>query len=89
MDVYVFYYNDSTTKVFAKSSLTPEDIRQLKLSGLKKYHTEFNAENKQAAIAQLNANNEENVKNLKEYSGDILFSNAIDVSTYLLRLLIK
>lgn len=89
MDVYVFYYNDSSAKVFAKNSLTADDIQQLKQDGFKKYHTEFTAENKQAAIAQLNANNEENLENLKEYSGDILFSSVIEASTYLLRSLIK
>lgn len=89
MDVYVFYYNDSTAKVFAKNDLTPENIQQLKQDGFKKYPTEFTAENKQAAIAQLNANNEENLKDLKGYSGDILFSSVIDASTYLLRSLIK
>jgi hypothetical protein len=89
MDVYVFYYNDSTAKVFAKNDLTADDIQQLKQGGFKKYPTEFTAENKQAAIAKLNANNEENLKNLQEYSSDILFSNVIEASTYLLRSLIK
>lgn len=89
MDVYVFYYNDSTAKIFAKNGLTPDDIQQLKQGGFKKYPTEFTAENKQAAIAQLNANNEENLEGLKELSGDFQSASLMEISLFLLRSLIK
>ncbi|RPH24768.1 hypothetical protein EHN07_13995 [Buttiauxella warmboldiae] len=72
MEKYVFYYKELATKVFAKSALSKDDIRQLKEEGFKKYPLEFAAENKQDAIKKLNENSRENFDELSQFSGNIL-----------------
>lgn len=89
MEKYVFYTKDSTTKVFAKNSLSPNDISQLKEDGFKKYPIEFEAESKQQAIAKLNENGRESLDSLSQFTGNHLFMIILMVGTFILIYLLR
>lgn len=83
MSVYVFYYNESGARVFTKSSVNEEAKALLKRKGYKKHHFEVDAESAQDAIAKMKKNDDEYLKELKDYSDSLLFVGLVGVTTFL------
>ena len=84
MEKYVFYVKGETTKIFASSALSKEDIQKLKLDGFKKYPLTFEAESKQEAIDKLNENTRDNMDSLGGFSATIVFISLFSVIVFTL-----
>ncbi|MCL5501727.1 hypothetical protein SAMN05216563_1105 [Phytobacter palmae] len=83
MSVYVFYYNESGARVFTKSSVNEEAKELLKRKGYKKHHFEVEAESAKDAIAMMKQNDDEYLKELKDYSDSLLFVGLAGVASFL------
>lgn len=82
MSVYVFYYNESGARVFTKSSVNKEAKDLLKRKGYKKHFFEVEAESAQDAIAKMKNNDNEYLKELKDYSDSLLFVGLAGVASF-------
>ncbi|ADO48810.1 hypothetical protein [[Enterobacter] lignolyticus] len=82
MSVYVFYYNESGARVFTKSSVNKEAKDLLKRKGYKKHFFEVEAESAQDAIAKMKKNDDEYLKELKDYSDNLLFVGLVGVASF-------
>jgi hypothetical protein len=81
VSIYVFYYNDSRARVFTKASIDKEATALLKKHGYKKHHFEVEAESAASAIEMLKYNDEGYLKELKEYSENLLFVSLVSAAT--------
>ena len=82
MKAYVFYYNESDARVFTKESVNHEAAALLKRKGYKKHHFEVDAASAKEAIAKLKKNDEDYLKELKDYSDDLLFVGLTGLTTF-------
>lgn len=82
MNVYVFYYNESGARVFNKSSVNKEAKEILNRKGYKKHFFEVEAESAQDAIAKMKNNDDEYLKELKDYSDSLLFVGLVGVASF-------
>lgn len=82
MSVYVFYYNESGARVFTKSSVNDEAKELLKRKGYKKHFFEVEAESATEAIAKMKNNDDEYLKELKDYSDSLLFVGVVGVASF-------
>ncbi|WP_449555156.1 hypothetical protein [Lelliottia amnigena] len=73
MSLYVFYYNESGARVFTKSSVNDEAKELLKRKGYKKHFFEVEATSAKEAIAKMKSNDDDYLKELKDYSDSLLF----------------
>lgn len=83
MSVYVFYYNESGARVFPKSSVNEEAKALLKRKGYKKHHFEVDADSAKDAIAMIKQNDDEYLKELKDYSDSLLFVGLAGIASVL------
>lgn len=82
MSVYVFYYNESGARVFTKSSVNKEAKELLKKKGYKKHFFEVEAESAHDAIAKMKNNDNEYLKELKDYSDSLLFVGLVGMASF-------
>lgn len=73
MNRYVVFIKSDESKVLRKEMVTREIIKDMKQKGVRKHHSEVEADNESDAIKKLNKNSNDYLDSLRNFSGDLLF----------------
>lgn len=81
MGRYVIFISSSGGKAVPKALVTYSFTRKMKKNGFRKHHIEVEAENEEDAVKKLNGFNEDFMKDVKEYTGNIIIISACAIIT--------
>ncbi|MGC6389057.1 hypothetical protein ACMV8I_15550 [Ewingella sp. S1.OA.A_B6] len=74
MQTYTFFVKDKNVQIIPKIELTDSKKTELKEHGFKKHHIEVEAASKNDAAIKLKDNTNENLEDLRQFSGNHLFT---------------